>query len=579
MSQFLAIQQACMSVVCRYYQEEAVVGLFDFFTHNPVGNPIIGLPTGTGKSIVIAEFIRRAISLYPDTRVMVATHVKELVAQNHAELLEVWPTAPAGIYSAGLRRRDTHLPITFCGIGSVAKRTEEFGCVHILIVDECHMISDKAESQYVKAIEELKKLNPFLKVVGLTATPYRLGMGLLTEGKIFTHIPVNYCELDKFNKLLDDGYLSPLVPKRTQTELSVEGVGITQGEFNQDELQAAVDRESVTSAALQEAYLQARFRRAWLVFCSGVTHSEHVKDKLVSMGVSARCVHSKMTDAERDQNIRDFKAGVFQALVGCQVFTVGFNCPMVDTIICLRPTMSPILWVQMLGRGTRPSPATGKTECLVLDFAANTRRLGPINDPVVPRKKGEKGKGPAPFKVCVHCQTYNHTRARFCISCGAEFPAHVAIEEKAANDELIRKKREPQEVEVATLQEFDVLRVEYAKHLSRDRAKPPSLLVTYYCGLRIFNEWLCLEHPPGFAQHKARDAWRLMAGHAAHGDFLNPPETVDAALDLVKYLSPPSRIRVLLKSKWPEVVGYDFTGPTPRIGDPLDTVAPEDIPF
>lgn len=580
-----------ITIVPHYYQEEAVNGLFNFFRDFPIGNPIVALPTGTGKSIVIAEFIRRALFYFPSTRVMVATHVKELVDQNFLELLAVWPTAPAGIYSAGLKRRDTHLPITFCGIASVAKRMEEFGFIHLLIIDECHLRDEKTKSLYNKAIRALMAVNPFLKVIGLTATPYRLGLGMLTDGNLFTHITTNYCELDKFNKLVDEGYLCPLVPKRTRTELSVEGVGTTLGEYNVDELQAAVDVDSITTAALNEAYQLARYRRSWLVFCTGTNHADHVRDKLIAMGVSARCVHSNLPggDKERDENIRAFKNEEFQALVGVGVFTTGFNHRPVDTIIVLRPTLSPILWVQMLGRGTRTCPWTGKTECLVLDFAANTRRLGPINDPVIPRKRGKKG-GPAPFKICEACDTYNHTRARFCVCCGAMFPAHVAIETTAAQEELIRRRKAEAE-EVPIVAEYSVARVEYQKHISRDKDKPPTLLITYYCGLRIFNEWLCLEHT-GYPRHKARDAWRLMSGNA-EGTFLDVPDTVDEALELVNYLSPPSTIRVLHKGKWPEVVGYDFTGPRPQVGDPMDfskgtnsagktlddAVADGDIPF
>lgn len=557
----------------RHYQAEAVQSLFDYFITNG-GNPVVALPTGTGKSYVIAEFVRRCLEMWLPTRILIVTHVKELIEQNFRELIEIWPTAPAGIYSAGLGRRDVHQPVTFCGVQSIAKRVEDFGYIDIVIIDECHLVSDKQDAQYAKVIGLLKLTNPMLKVVGLTATPYRLGMGLLTEGKVFTDICCDWTGLEKFNQLIDEGYICPLIPKRTKTELNVDEVGITHGEFNIDELQAAVDRDWITRAALTEAKTLAAGRWSWLVFCAGVTHANHTRDILNELGIPALCVHTDLDpslgDGTRDENLARFKRMEVAAICNVGVLTTGFNHKPIDCIVVLRPTMSASLWVQMLGRGTRPCPETYKQNCLVLDFAANTKRLGPINDPVIPRKKGKKGNGGAPFKICPACDVYNHARARFCIGCQYEFPAHLDIDLKAATDELIRKKKEePAPVVIPIIERFKVDRVEWSKHLSRDYSKPPSLLVTYYCGLRIFNEWLCLEHL-GFALHKAHDAWRMMAEHGAtessrgrmaldYEDPGDPPSSIDEALSLVGSLRPPSFIRVLLKPKWPEVVGYEWT--------------------
>lgn len=573
----------------RYYQDESVDGLFRFFhEHKDVNeNPIVALPTGTGKSIVIAEFILRSLTQWPSTRIMIATHVKELVDQDHKELLELWPTAPAGIYSAGLKRRDTHLPITFCGIASVAHRTEDFGRIDLLIVDECHMISHREETMYCKAIAALRRTNPHLRVIGLSATPYRLGLGMLTEGSLFTHISTDYTSFENFNRLVDDGFICPLVPRKTETELSVEGVGIQNGEFIAKQLQEAVDKERITRAALEEAVACGAGRRHWLVFTTGTKHADHARDILTELGVPAVSVHSDLPGGseERDRNIRLFKAGEVGAMVGVNVFSTGFNFRPIDCITFLRPTMSPVFWVQALGRGTRPCPETGKENCLVLDFAANTRRLGPINDPVLPRKKGKKGNGMVPYKVCPACNTYNHARARFCIQCKAEFPQTFAGSTTASTEELIKREKpvkpakQAQPEDEGRLEEYQVTRVEFAKHVSRDASKPPSLKVTYRCGLHIFQEWLCFESPSHYALHKAHDKWRLMAMAAQCEDQLDPPETVAEALARVEYLQPPSRIKVLVKAKFPDIVGYEFA--VPPIAPPIEDLAgaDDDIPF
>jgi DNA repair protein RadD len=426
----------------RPYQNEAIEeGLFGWFAKNPTGNPLIAMPTGTGKSLILGEFVRRALSLYPQTRIMIATHVQELVEQDHEELLRIWPTAPCGIYSAGLSRRDNHLPITFVSIQSVAKRMEEFGHIDLLIVDEAHLISHRESTTYQNAIASLKITNPTLRVIGLTATPYRNGLGSLTEGDIFDEISCDYCSFEKFNSLLDDGYLCPLIPKKTKCELSVEGVKVTAGDYNQKDLQESCDKDVVTRAACKEAVSLAHDRNHWLVFTTSISHAEHTCEILNEYGVSARVVHGKLSKEDRKRNIEEFKAGLYKAMVGVDVFTTGFNYKAVDCIVVLRPTMSASKHVQLLGRGTRPSPETGKVNTLVLDFAANTKRLGPINDPVIPRKRGKGKAGMAPFKLCPFCSCYNHTRARVCVSCLFEFPEVFNGKSQASELELIR--REP----------------------------------------------------------------------------------------------------------------------------------------
>ena len=537
----------------RYYQQESVDGLFNYFSTNAEGNPLIALPGGTGKSLVIAEFVRRVITQWPNQKILVATHVRELITQSYEELVGLWPTCPAGIYSAGLKRRETHLPVTFCGIASIAKRIQEFGHVDLMLVDEADLISHREGTQYRKAIEALKVINPNLRVIGLTATPYRLGLGTLTDGDIFTDIIVDYTSYDKFNRLVDDGFISPLIAKKTDVELNVDGVHVVGGEFNRGELQAACDKELVTRAALEEALVLAHDRNHWMAFCTGTTHADHTRDMLIEMGISAVSVHSNLPggDDERDENLRLFKAGMVRTVVGVNVFSRGFNFRPTDCLLIMRPSMSPAWWVQALCRGTRPSPETGKQNCLVLDYAGNTRRLGPINDPVLPRKKGAKGSGMVPFRICPVCQTYNHTRVKFCSSCQYEFPEVVKIAETASDLDLIRREKPKPTPKPAVLEEYDVHRVEFAIHEPRDPSKGRSLKAAYHSGLRIFNEWLCFDSEKGFPRHKAHETWRLMAGTEA-------PKTTDEALMRVGELRPPVKIRVLHEGKYPQVVGYDF---------------------
>lgn len=562
----------------RSYQIEAAHSIPAYFAAN-AGNPIVAMPTGTGKSVVIAMFLQMMFYYWPGQRVMVLTHVKELIQQNYEKLLSLWPAAPAGVYSSGLGRKEHKYPITFAGIGSVAKKSLLFGHIDLIIIDEAHLVSPNDETMYRKFLDALRTVNPNLKVVGFTATPWRIGTGELTDGGIFTDLCFDITGLQAFNRLIAEGYLAPLIPKQTRQVLDTEGIHIRGGEFNQSELQVAVDKYEITSGALRETLELAHDRNHWLVFASGVEHAIHIADMLNDMGIPAVAIHSKMSDAERDKGIADFKAGKYRAAVNNNVLTTGFDFPGIDCIVVLRPTASSVLWVQMLGRGTRPSKDTGKENCLVLDFAGNTRRLGPINDPVVPRKKGKKG-GEAPVKLCGSCATYNHSSVRHCVCCGAEFSFQVKIKESAASDELLRG-------DAPVVEVFKVDHITYSRYDKQGR--PPMLKVTYYSGLRVFNEFVCVQHE-GFAQRKARQWWRERSK-------LPFPESTDDALEIANSVSAATHLRIWVNKQYPEILAHCFDGTAfgkqeqTDAGPTTDTSAPrvpaqtgdfvidDDIPF
>ncbi len=536
------------TIVFRDYQKEAIWSLFDYFAHNN-GNPVVALPCGTGKSIIPAGFITQAMSVWPNQRFLMGTHVQEIIQQNVNKLLDIWPAAPVGIYSAGLRRRDSALPIIYGGIASIYDKPHLFGHRDIFFIDEAHLLSPDDTTMYRSFIADLRKINPHMKVVGLTATPFRLGQGYITDtitdkqGKtiepIFTDICFDLTTMDAFARLIAEGYLLPVIAQRTRTELDVSSVGMNRGEFAAGALQNAVDQEDITVKILKEAVNTGYDRKSWMVPCSGVEHSEHVASMLNSFGISAAPVHSKLKDAgERDKRLAAFKRGEIRALVVYNVGIIGFDHPPVDYMPILRPTMSPALWVQLIGRGMRPSP--GKTNLLVSDFACNTRRLGPINDPVIPRKKGE-GTGDVPIRICESCGCYNHARARVCVSCRQEFTFQEKLISKPATDELLRS-------DLPIVEYFDVNRVVYTGH--QKAGSKPTVKVTYFCGMSMFNEWVCFEHD-GFAGKRARDWWKMRYNS-------EPPPTTADALRFVSYLRWPKRIRVWVNRLHPEILSCEF---------------------
>ena len=542
-------------IKARQYQIDAVSSIYEYFQGNG-GNPVVAMPTGTGKSVVISMFVESVVRQWPGQRIMVLTHVKELIKQNHDKLKTYWRNAPAGIYSSGLNRRDRHEPVIFAGIASVANKHAAFGHVDLVIIDECHLVSPNQETYYQKFLAGLKQKNPNLKVIGFTATPWRLGMGHITTDGIFTDVCFDITTMQEFNKLVEAGYLAPLIPKHPRNVLDISGVHMRGGEFIESELQKAVDKEAVTAAALQELLEYGADRNHWLVFASGVEHAQHICDALNDLGVPTTVIHGGLSGPERDKRLDEFKAGAYRCAVNNNILTTGFDFPGIDLIGILRPTMSTVLWVQMLGRGTRPAP--GKDNCLVLDFAGNTGRLGPVNDPVIPRKKGQKG-GEAPIKICGMCSTYNHASARNCICCGKEFSFEVKIKTEASTAELMK-------VDLPIVEKFDVSVVNFRAHHKEGR--PPMVRVTYYCGLRSFDEYVCPEHL-GFAKMKANEWWKLRSNEPM-------PESTEVFLAKASRLKTPQQLMVWTNKKHPEITGAVFAPgePMPEAQSDFD-----DVPF
>lgn len=526
----------------RPYQQAAITAIYGYFqTHT--GNPLVVIPTAGGKSLVMASFIESVLKAWPDQRILIVTHVRELIAQNHAEMIGLWPDAPSGIYSAGLGKREAQARILFAGIQSIHRRAGEIGHTDLVLIDEAHLIPGKSSTMYRRFLDALKAINPALKVIGLTATPFRLDCGMLHEGQnaLFTDIAYEA----PVRELIDAGYLSPLVSKQPATRLDVSKVGTRAGDFIARDLAAAVDQDAITRAAVAEIIEHGRDRKSWLAFCSGVEHAHHVAEEFGRQGISCRTIFGDTPKDERDAILAAFKRGEIRALASMGVLTTGFNAPGVDLIALLRPTQSAGLYVQMVGRGTRLAP--GKENCLVLDFAGNVRRHGPI-DLVRPKRPGDGGGCEAPTKVCPDCDSIIALSAMECPDCGYVFPAReVKIAPTAATLPVLSPKQHW----------LPVTGVSYSRH---DKAGGrPSLKVTYSCGLATYNEWVCLEHQ-GYARQKAAEWWRKRAPGCP------VPLSVAEALAQTSRLVRPSDISVRPSGRYLEISGYRFAPcahPTP----------------
>ena len=525
----------------RPYQQHTIELLYEWFRKNPNGDPCIDLPTASGKSIVIAALIEDALKSYPETRVLMLTHVKELIQQNADKLRTLWPNAPIGIYSAGIGRKDVD-QITFGGIQSLRGKADIVGHVDLLFVDEAHLISHKDEGTYRDIIKDLREINQRMRVVGLTATPFRLGHGYITDGDaLFSDLikPVSIREL------VYGGYLSPLVSRATHARYDTGGIHKRGGEFIEKELQERVDTGSQNEAIAREIVELAGNRKAWLIFCSGVDHSYHMRDELRELGITAETVTGKTPKKERNDILDRYRAGEIRAITNANVLTTGFDYPDIDLIAMLRPTMSAGLYMQMVGRGFRVKSHTD--HCLVLDFAGVVAQHGPITavEPEDGTKEKGDGDGVAPGKECPECHWIIPAAMRKCPNpdCDYEFP---------------------QEDKKLSLRDDDimgdsmVLNVQYWMWEQKvSKSGNDMVVVSYYgnYGDPILREYLLLWNE-GFAGRKSMKAFREIAeGSRAN---LSRVRTEKDMIDAMKNATPPHVVRWERDGKYKRVISREF---------------------
>lgn len=348
---------------------------------------------------------------------------------------------------------------------------------------------------------------------------------------MFDHIAYDLTSMDNFNRLITEGYLSDLTVKATAQRLSTEGVKTVGGDFNEKQLAAENDREEITNACVKEIIAKGQDRKKWLVFAIDIQHAEHVSSAMNALGIKTALLHSKMTE-DRDIMIRRFRDGEFRCLVNVSILTTGFDVPDIDLVALLRPTKSPVLHVQTIGRGMRRYD--GKLDCLILDFAGNINRLGPINAVQV-RKKGKGGKGGPMAKECKQCAELVHLSVKECPKCGNKFTFKEKLKASADLQEVIAKK-------AGRPRWFEIRDVKY--RIVEKSGSWPMLMVTYLTkeGDKI-RQWVCIEHE-NFAGIKARQ-W--MEKRGVNFRF------VDEAFTHRSMIPKPAKILVDLSGKYPDI--------------------------
>jgi DNA repair protein RadD len=431
-------------------------------------------------------------------RVLVLAHVKELLEQTADKLRAVCPVVPFGVYSAGLKRRDTDRPVIIAGIQSVWKKACEFDPFDLVIVDETHLIPPEGDGMYRQFLDDARTVNPNLRVIGCTATPYRLKSGsICTPEGILNHV---YYEVG-VRELIVQGYLCPLVTKASKVKADTSRLHVRAGEFVPGEVEALMDDAELVRAACGEIVEQTAARNACLIFASGVKHGEHiVRVMREEHGLECGFITGDMASADRDETLSWFQSGRLKYLINVNVLTTGFDAPHIDCVVLLRPTMSPGLYYQMVGRGfrcTRPRP-TAWCSIMAATCCGTARSTRSV------LRSGLLVIGEAPAKECPECHALIAAGYAVCPECGHEFlpPEKQTHDAKASTAAVLSGQ--------VTVETFSVRDVMFGVHTKRGAGEdaPKSLRVDYKVGWhRWKSEWVCLEHD-GFARQKAVAWWK-----------------------------------------------------------------------
>lgn len=547
----------------RPYQQAAIDALYTWWQRHPGIDqaPILAVPPGGGKSWIIAELTRLLWDTWPDEkpRTLILVPSKELAEQNAEKLAALLPAhLHLDYYSAAIGRKRPDADVIVATIGSVYRHAHLLGNIKCVIVDECHLISPDGAGRYRQLLSDLAKLCRF-RAVGLTATPFRGNGVWLTEGRdpLFTGIAYSV----PMGELIDAGYLAPLVRPidDIQTRIDTSGISTSSGDYQIDALEQRVQRYLV--AASDETIKLASDRQKWLAFCPTVATAEELVGLFTARGIATVLVTGETPKKERARHVADFRAGQIRCLVTVLALATGFDVPDVDCLIWLRPTISPVLFVQGSGRGLRIAP--GKNDALWIDFSDTTQRLGPIDQ----IKGHKKGKGPAdpqaPFAICDNCGAQvRPASALECPECGAVLREPEEKTFTGASIAPILGRQQAQRVR------HPVSRVTYHRHVKP--GSPDSMRVEYWSGLRVVaKEWVCFEHP-GFAGEKARRWIKLRARDAIEAaDFFTGNVSTSRALELLHgagtsdgspwlCFETPKAIHVNESGKYPEIIAFEW---------------------
>lgn len=536
-----------MSIVLRPYQQAAIDTVMAAMREERF--VLLQAATGAGKTIVFCELIKRLLSRY-HMRIAVLAHRRELIIQAADKMKRVWPDAPIGLACSGVSSGvNVEAPVVIGSIQTLASRLGETSPFHLVVIDEAHRLPPRNKpSQYRDFLEKMEGWFGDLRVLGVTATPYRLGVGYIYGEKHKPGLEPWFNDLHfriGIRELQDQGYLCGIRAKEAENiDSELAGIRTTGGEYNLAELSELMSKEIHVGSAVKAYEQYGEDRRHVVVFCVTIEHAEKVNEAFRLAGYSTGCVHSEMSLDERDRILAAYESGEIRILTNVGVLQEGWDSPQTDCILLCRPTKSSALYVQQIGRALRIHPK--KVDMLILDLSGNIHRHGDPDHPnvIVPGANGRKPTESSVVKTCPNCKTLIHISAQECLECGYVWPDAV-IER---NDEVKLVDVQFKKPEGRWLQ---VKSIEPEAYVSRAGNAMLRVRVAGYEGGRmlmtVHDYWDIEGNASMYGKTKAQMKWRILGGDEP------PPGTITEAMERWDELATPDEVKVVQDGKYLKV--------------------------
>ena len=375
----------------REYQNKAVETSVNQFKNYRYPFMVVA-PTGSGKSLIIANIAKQL------GKVLILQPGKEILETNYAKMLNYHCADNVKIYSASMDTKEIG-DFTYATIGSIYKKPELFKDFQHIIIDECHLVNPKNISGMYNSF--FKALGS-PKIMGLTATPYRLVQRFYKEGdqlfyttnlqmlnRIFPFFFKKIVYEKPIAQLFKEGFLCPIEYVEGDNDFDTSNIPLntTGGDFDTAALEKYLLQNSRLLKVFNAVCENKDKVKHVLIFASSLRQADRLREVLSPL-FSIEFVSSETPKKEREQIINNFRSGKTKAVVNVGILTTGFDFPELDCIVLARPTMSLGLFYQMIGRGIRISPE--KQKCIVIDCASNVKRFGKIETIEISTEDGFK---------------------------------------------------------------------------------------------------------------------------------------------------------------------------------------------
>lgn len=514
-----------------------------------------------GKTLLFSKIIQRLLAENPSFRVLILMDREILVTQTREKILKLAPELAlnVGIVCASVSNtKILDRKITIASRQSLSNQLDKFSPVNLIVIDECHLMSvpheddgDDDLDQFGTIIQTLKGYNSKTRLLGVTATPYRLNSGYIYGTKNIKGSQPYFSDVHHritVSELQAIGFLAPLVGKTIHAdgmEAQLDGIRVTAGEYNLLDLSNLMTRSIHINSAVEAWKAHALDRKKTIAFCVTIAHAEKLSEAFSKAGIPSIAIHSEQDDLTGYANMQALHNGDGKVFCSVGKLTTGMDVVDIDCIIMARPTKSAALYKQMLGRGQRI--AHGKTDCLVLDLVGNNNEFGTDLDRIKVKYKETPSSESVPIvKTCPQCEATLHPAVRICPDCQYEFISEEALEaEAAALKDVEYGIRPPVEMYVSEMFVSAHVAKKTGKTLLRVR------LVLGEFTQTDTNLWLCFPDDgyTGYAVQKGRDLWTALT--CGITDY---PMSVAEAMERENEILKPWKVVVDMTRKYPEVL-------------------------